>query len=163
METNSSRSQIIKVTLLSAILLIAVVFKRPIKEKITSFQKSSSSSKYTRKKSTSYLSKESVLIIEKLSDLPLVKGKKATLEEWPENLERNIFDFKKIKAAKRKRTRSRPKLKLEATFPGDPPMAVINNQPLLIDQTISGYQLLEIDEAKVILIKNGRQVTLTLK
>ncbi|MGA1823220.1 MAG: hypothetical protein ACMUIP_01060 [bacterium] len=83
-------------------------------------------------------------------------------EKWPDHLDRDIFQFKT-----KKRFFFQPKvtpkpLRLEATFTGGQPMAVINNQPVSIGESIEGYQLTEIKDSLVILTRDGKDTTLLL-
>ncbi len=83
-------------------------------------------------------------------------------EKWPDHLDRNIFQFKRGRRTFIPGRYSKKTLRLEATFTGGQPMAVINNQPLSIGESISGYQLSEIKDKLVILTKDGKNTTLSL-
>ena len=114
----------------------------------------------------------------------LKKGMK-TGQEWPDHLERDIFSFQTPGAAPSRpagevtKQQGRveniyhssqsglaqggiPKFKLEATLTGGAPVAVINNQPLMIGQSISGYQLREIRDRQAVLTRDGQDIVLEL-
>ncbi|MGA1870136.1 MAG: hypothetical protein ACMUJM_16490 [bacterium] len=84
-------------------------------------------------------------------------------QQWPEHIERDIFEFEIQRRTFFPTRHSEKTLRLEATFTGGQPMAVINNQPLAIGDTIAGYQLKEVQDRLVILTKDGKNTTLKLK
>jgi len=103
-------------------------------------------------------------------------------DEWPECIRRDIFAFPKApapvrkapasysepKRARRTESKTEPtlegikaKLHLEATVTGGQPMAVINNKPLTVEQSILGCKVMDIQEGKVTLsTRNGRKFSL---
>ncbi|MGA1876401.1 MAG: hypothetical protein ACMUIA_12420 [bacterium] len=102
-------------------------------------------------------------------------------DEWPECIKRDIFAFPKApepvrkapasysepKRARRIESKTEPtledikaKLHLEATVTGGQPMAVINNKPLTVEQSILGCKVMDIQEGKVTLTRNGRKFSL---
>ena len=106
------------------------------------------------------------------------KGMKK-VQEMPDHLERDIFSFQtpgaapsrpageargKVPGSQRALTSSGgiPRFKLEATLTGGAPVAVINNQPLIIGQSISGYQLREIRDRRAVLTRDGQDIVLEL-
>jgi len=171
METNMGKSQILKLAIPSAILLIVLLFNGNIKKTISSLKTkddNSSASVFQKKGATSSLSIEKE-IRQELRKLSEQKHQQSTIEKSPAQVKKNIFVFlseqSSSSAFKKKDIKKKDllDLKLEATFTGETPLAVINNQTLLIGQNISDYQLKEVQEGQVVLMKDKQTFTLSIK
>jgi hypothetical protein len=184
--TQTSKSQTVKITILLAVLLVVLLFNGRIKKIISDWRTRSSDEAKTRNASPSRdinlpLSGIARILHEKLIIPSLEKeqkaGQDAGLHNWPENLARDIFNFETSRkstgdagdASRKKRKREPPaqqnaasRLKLEATLTGGAPVAVINNQPLMIGQSIRGYKLREIRDQEAVLTKDGKDIVLKI-
>ena len=173
MDTNMTKSQILKLAIPSGILLIVLLFNGNIKQSISSLRTGttdSRTSKSKKRKAASSLSLEQE-IRQQLQKRSKEQNRQSSLEASPAQVKRDIFSFlteQSSSSAFKEKGLDIKKvdlldLKLEATFTGDSPLAVINNQTLMIGQNISGYQLMEIKEGQVVLEREKRTYVLSLK
>ena len=178
MEKEKSKPPIIKLAIMAAILVIALLFKGQIKDGIASLRdrsKQSGDRIQTKKLSSSSHLKMSRQIIKELEKISTEEKERPLLDnEYYENITRDIFTFqkkplpkklsinKKVKNKKKKKQKKGHSIKLEATITGDEPLAVINNQPLLLGQNIFGYKLKKIEEGVVTLSGKGKEIILKL-
>lgn len=166
MGTNIAKSQILKLAIPSGILLIVLLFNGNIKKSISSLKTGdgdSSASRSKKKGAASSLSIEQE-IRQELQKISKEKHQRSSIEESPAQVKRDIFAFlteqSSSSAFKKKGLLD---LKLEATFTGETPIAVINNQTLLIGQNILDYQLKDVQEGQVVLMKDEQTFILSLK
>jgi len=172
METNISKSQILKLAIPSGILLIVLLFNGNIKKSISSLRAENADSRASMSKKRGAASSSSIEkeIRQELQKLSKEKLHQSSLKGSPAKVKRDIFAFlteqSSSSAFKKQEDTKRGDLldlKLEATFTGETPIAVINNQTLLIGQNILDYQLIEVQEGQVVLIKDEQTFILSLK
>jgi len=172
MGTNMGKSQILKLAIPLGILLIVLLFNGNIKKSISSFRTRDDNSKASASQEKGAASSSSIEqeIRQELQKISKEKHQRSSIDESPAKVKRDIFAFfteqssssafKKEKYIKKKALLD---LKLEATFTGETPIAVINNKTLLIGQNILDYQLMEVQEGQVILMKDKQTFILSLK
>jgi len=172
METNISKSQILKLAIPSGILLIVLLFNGNIKKSISSLRAENADSRASMSKKRGAASSSSIEkeIRQELQKISKEKHQQSSLKGSPAKVKRDIFAFlteqSSSSAFKKQEDTKRGDLldlKLEATFTGETPIAVINNQTLLIGQNILDYQLIEVQEGQVVLIKDEQTFILSLK
>ncbi|MBN1227493.1 MAG: hypothetical protein JXA79_10910 [Deltaproteobacteria bacterium] len=166
------KSQILKIAIPLGILLVVLLFNGNIKKSLSSLRTNDagSSTSRSKKKGAAFSLAIENEIRQKLQKISKEKDQQSTLEKSSPNVKRNIFAFlaeqssssafKKEKTIKKKDLLD---LKLEATFTGQTPIAVINNQTLLVGQNIQDYQLKEVHEGQVVLMKDKQTFTLSIK
>lgn len=184
METETSKSQGVKVAVLGVILLVVLIFNGKIKKSISAWRTRLHSPKARgtpgpgREDSSSPLAEISRILSEELNIPPLGEILIAN-QELPDTVKRDIFRFQSSDTIRQAVTgtgaerplrkqetapsgEGSPGLKLEATLTGGSPLAVINNQPLMPGQSIMGCQLREVRDKQVLLSRNGQNIILTL-
>ncbi len=160
------KSQILKLAIPSGILLIVLLFNGNIKKSISSLKTRDDNSKASASKKKGAASSSSIEqeIRQELEKISKEKHQQSSIEESPAKVKRDIFAFlaeqPSSSAFKKKGLLD---LKLEATFTGQTPIAVINNQTLLIGQNILDYQLKDVQEGQVVLMKDEQTFILSLK
>lgn len=181
-EKNLTKPQVIKVMLLTGVLALVLILKGPIQRTIRSWRHGSS---YTLAKYPDLKAYPAHREIAQttMKDLysPISGNKRElALALCPEQLSRNIFAYQKGSASppesnsasfgleqpKKQPTLKaelEPSLNLQATFTGNAPMAVINNQPLMLHQSIAGFEVEEIGDGRVVLVQNDQKIILLLK
>jgi len=159
-----AKSQILKIAIPSGILLIVLLFNGNIKKSISSFRTKDDNSKASASKKKGAASSIEQEIRQELEKISKEKHQQSSIEESPAKVKRDIFAFlaeqPSSSAFKKKGLLD---LKLEATFTGETPIAVINNQTLLIGQNILDYQLKDVQEGQVVLMKDEQTFILSLK
>ena len=167
------KSQILKLAIPSGILLIVLLFNGNITKSLSSLRTKdtdSRASQVQKKGIVPSLSLEREMRQE-LQKISKEQHQPSSIEKSPDQVKRDIFAFLTEQAsfsASQQKEEQPPNtalldLKLEATFTGETPIAVINNQTLLIGQNILGYQLQEVHEEQVVLMKDKQTVILSLR
>ncbi|MEW5800998.1 MAG: hypothetical protein AB1847_02730 [bacterium] len=184
-----SKSQSVKFSILLALLLLVLVFNGKIKQRISAWRMRSMGETERAGESALKdiglsLSGISQILGEKFILPSSEKGLKE-IQGWPDHLVRDIFSFgtmqdqtpdektrratgaatdvsRKGEHGEQPAKVASSRFKLEATLTGGAPIAVINNQPLAIGQSISGYQLREIKDKEAILTRDGEDVVLKI-
>lgn len=166
------KSEILKLAIPSGILLIVLLFNGNIKKSISSLRTKKADSRASMSKKKGAVSSSSIEqeIRQKLQKISKEKHRQPALAGSPAKIKRDIFTFlteqSSSSAFKKEKDTQREDLfdlKLEATFTGETPIAVINNQTLLIGQNILDYQLKEVKEGQVVLMKDEQTFILSLK
>ena len=191
-EEGVSKPQTVKMVILAGVLLVVLVFNGKIKKCISTWRMrlagttQDGSSPQTDLQGAGQTIEGRLLIPEINRILALCginneAGGKALSgkagqpgQELPDHLERDIFRFQNegapagqpARAAEQKKgapsKKGIPRFKLEATLTGDNPVAVINNQPLMVGQSISGYRLREIGDRQAVLTRDGQDIILEI-
>ena len=161
-----AKSHILKLAIPSGILLIVLLFNGNIKKSISSLKTGDDNSKASaskKKGSASSLSIEQE-IRQELEKISKEKHQQSSIEESPAQVKRDIFAFLAEQSSSSAfEKKGLLDLKLEATFTGETPIAVINNQTLLIGQNILDYKLKEVQERQVVLMKDEQTFILSLR